>query len=98
MKQSKTGRLSLDQARIKREARLDGKYLISTSEDLLPVEDVVLAYKNLWRIEHLNRDLKHLVDIRPVYHRLQDRIRSHVLLCWLALLGSFRCSVVHTTS
>ncbi len=34
----------------------------------------------------LNRDLKHLVDIRPVYHRLEDRIRSHVLLCWLALL------------
>ena len=50
------------------------------------MEDVVLAYKNLWRIERLNRDLKHLVDIRPVYHRLEDRVRSHVLLCWLALL------------
>ena len=86
VKQSKTGTLSLDQAKIKREARLDGKFLISTSEDSLPVEDVVLAYKNLWRIERLNRDLKHLVDIRPVYHRLEDRIRSHVLLCWLALL------------
>jgi hypothetical protein len=86
IKQSKTGTLSLDKARIKREARLDGKFLISTSEDMLPVEDVVLAYKNLWRIERLNRDLKHLVDIRPLYHRLEDRIRSHVLLCWLALL------------
>jgi len=52
----------------------------------MSVEDVVSAYKNLWRIERLNRDLKHLVDIRPVYHRLEDRIRSHVLLCWLALL------------
>ena len=86
VRQSKTGVLSLDQGKTKRDARLDGKYLISTSEDSLPVEDVVLAYKNLWRIERLNRDLKHLVDIRPVYHRLEDRIRSHVFLCWLALL------------
>lgn len=86
IRQSKTGILSLDQGKVKRDARLDGKYLISTSEDSLPVEDVVTAYKNLWRIERLNRDLKHLVDIRPVYHRLEDRIRSHVLLCWLALL------------
>ncbi|MEN3005608.1 hypothetical protein [Dehalobacterium formicoaceticum] len=32
------------------------------------------------------RDLKHTLDIRPVYHRLSDRIKSHVLLCWLGLL------------
>jgi len=37
-------------------------------------------------VERVFRDLKHLVDIRPVYHRLADRIRAHVLLCWLALL------------
>ena len=86
IKQSRRGALGLDRVKIMREARLDGKYLISTSEDSLPVEDIVTAYKNLWRIERLNRDLKHLVDIRPVYHRLEDRIRSHVLLCWLALL------------
>ena len=86
IRQSKTGLLSLDHGKLKRDARLDGKYLISASEDSLPVEDVALAYKNLWRIERLNRDLKRLVDIRPVYHRLEDRIRSHVLLCWLALL------------
>jgi hypothetical protein len=86
IKQSRKGALSLDQAQVKRDSSLDGKYLISTSEDDLPVEDVVAAYKNLWRIERLNRDLKHLVNIRPVYHRLEDRIRAHVLLCWLALL------------
>ena len=32
------------------------------------------------------RTLKHTLDLRPVYHRLGDRIRAHVLLCWLALL------------
>ncbi len=37
-------------------------------------------------MERVFRDLKHLVDIRPVYHRLADRIRAHVLLPWLGLL------------
>ena len=37
-------------------------------------------------IERVNRDLKHTVDVRPVYHRRSDRIKAHVLLCWLALL------------
>lgn len=37
-------------------------------------------------IERVFRDLKHLVDIRPVHHRLPERIRAHVLLCWLAML------------
>ena len=38
-------------------------------------------------MERVFRDLRDTVDIRPVYHRLADRIRAHVLLCWLALLG-----------
>ena len=32
------------------------------------------------------RDMKQVLDLRPVYHRLEERIRAHVLLCWLALL------------
>ena len=47
---------------------------------------MVLGYKQLHEIERVNRDLKHTVDVRPVYHRREDRIRSHVLLCWLSLL------------
>ncbi len=57
-----------------------------TSDESLPAEDVVRGYKQLWQIERVHRDLKHTVDIRPVYHRLEDRIRAHVLLCWLGLL------------
>ena len=45
-----------------------------------------MGYKQLWAVERIFRDLKHVVDIRPVYHRLADRIKAHVLLCWLALL------------
>jgi len=86
IRQTKTGKLRLDKARIKAEERYDGKFLVSTSDHQMPAEDVALGYKQLWRIERLNRDLKHTVDLRPVYHRLEDRIRAHVLLCWLALL------------
>ncbi len=86
LRQTKGGRLELDRGKINREAKLDGKYLISTSDDYLPTEDVVLGYKQLHEIERVNRDLKHTVDVRPVYHRREDRIRSHVLLCWLSLL------------
>jgi len=52
----------------------------------LSVEDVVLGYKQLFEIERVNRDLKQTIDVRPVYHRREDRIKAHVLLCWLALL------------
>jgi transposase len=47
---------------------------------------VVLGYKQLSEIERVLRDMKHLIDIRPVRHRLPDRIRAHVLLCWLGML------------
>lgn len=86
VRQTKGGKLKLDKTKIKQEAKLDGKYLISTSDDDLPAEDVVLGYKQLHEIERVNRDLKHTVDVRPVYHHREDRIRAHVLLCWLALL------------
>jgi transposase len=48
--------------------------------------DVVAGYKQLWAIERVFKDLKNTLDIRPVYHRLDDRIRSHILICWLAMV------------
>jgi transposase len=86
IRQGKGGTLHINRARVKAEEKLNGKSLISTSDDGLPAEDAALGYRHLWKIERLNRDLKHVVDVRPVYHRLEDRIRAHVLLCWLALL------------
>lgn len=80
------GLLRLDQAAIAAEAKLDGKYLLRTSDPHLSAEDVALGYKQLAAIERAWRDMKHVIDLRPVYHRLEDRIRAHVLLCWLALL------------
>lgn len=86
VRQTRTGKLALNRAKIREEAKFDGKFLISTSDDGLRVEDVVAGYKQLAEVERVFRALKHRVDIRPTYHRKADRIRAHVLLCWLALL------------
>ena len=81
-----SGLLRIDAAAITAEAKLDGKYLLRTSDPHLSAEDVALGYKQLAAIENAWRDMKHVIDLRPVFHRLEDRIRAHVLLCWLALL------------
>ena len=80
------GLLRVDHAAIKREAKLDGKFLLRTSDPSLSAEDVALGYKQLAEVEAGWRDMKHTLDLRPIYHRLEDRIRAHVVLCWLALL------------
>ena len=80
------GLLRTDKAAIKTEANLDGKYLLRSSDPHLPAEDIALGYKQLLEVERGWRDMKQIIDLRPVYHRLEERIRAHVILCWLALL------------
>jgi hypothetical protein len=80
------GRLSLDRAKVAAEARLDGKYLLATSDPDLSAEAVTLGYKNLMEAERAFRTMKSTLYLRPVYHHLDQRIRAHVLLCWLDLL------------
>ena len=80
------GTLRLDRARVRAEERLDGKYLLSTTDPSLAAEEVALGYKQLPEVERAFRTLKHELDLRPLHHRLDQRIRAHVLLCWLALL------------
>jgi Transposase DDE domain len=80
------GLLRTDAAAIKAEENLDGKYLLRCSDPRLPAEDIALGYKQLLEVERGWRDLKQVIDLRPVYHRKEERIRAHVILCWLALL------------
>jgi transposase len=80
------GLLRIDRAKMKAEENLDGKYLLRTSDPNLTAEDIALGYKQLFEVERGWRDMKQVLDLRPVYHRLEERIRAHVLLCWLALL------------
>jgi hypothetical protein len=80
------GLLRVDAKAVAAETRLDGKYLLRTADPHLSAEDIALGYKQLMAIEKAWRDMKQIIDLRPVYHRLEDRIRAHILLCWLALL------------
>jgi transposase len=80
------GLLRVDAARTKAEENLDGKYLLRTSDPHLSAEDIALGYKQLLEVERGWRDLKQVIDLRPACHRKEERIRAHVILCWLALL------------
>lgn len=86
VKELKGGKLKIDLTKVKQEQALDGKYLLSSSDESISVEDIALGYKQLLEVERAFRTLKSSLSLRPVYHSKDDRIRSHVLICWLALL------------
>ncbi|HXL44762.1 MAG TPA: IS1634 family transposase, partial [Gaiellaceae bacterium] len=72
---------------INSEAALDGFYVLRTSvtADTLPTDDVVRAYKGLEEVERAFGTFKGPeLQIRPIHHRLEDRVRAHVFLCTLA--------------
>jgi hypothetical protein len=75
------------QAQIDEEAALDGLYVLRTPVPAgeLDSPGVVTAYKNL---KHVERDFRHIksddLDLRPVFHRLEERVKAHVLICMLA--------------
>jgi hypothetical protein len=75
------------QAQIDEEAALDGFYVLRTPVPAaeLDASAVVTAYKNL---KYAGRDFRHIksddLDLRPVFHRLEERVRAHVLICMLA--------------
>ncbi len=74
-------------ATIEAESRLDGIYVIRTNvpAEKLSASEVVRSYKDLSRAERAFRSLKRVdLEIRPIHHRLADRVRAHVLLCMLA--------------
>jgi len=76
-----------DEAKIAAEASLDGLYVIRTSvsAQTLSAESTVRAYKDLSKVERAFRSIKTVdLKIRPIYHRLEDRVRAHVFLCMLA--------------
>jgi len=80
------GLLRVDRAAVRADANFDGKFLLRTSDESLTAADIAQGYKGLYEAERGWRDLKSTIDLRPVYHRREDRIRAHVQLQWLALL------------
>lgn len=80
------GRLKIDQAKFHFESRYDGRYLLESSDDTLSLQDIVLGHKQLYDVEQAFRTLKTTLELRPNYHSRDDRIRCHILLCFMALV------------
>jgi len=66
------------------DARLDGKWVLRTSTDL-SADEVALAYKSLWRVERTFRKTKSTLEVRPLYHRIDENCIGHIVACFLAL-------------
>jgi transposase len=77
--------VSVNEAKIKEEARFDGKWVLRTNMDL-PAGQVALKYKELWRVEQVFRNMKSIPDTRPVFHQRDETIRGHVFCSFLALV------------
>jgi hypothetical protein len=81
------GWLYLDKEKVKRAEKLDGKWVLITNDDTLSSSDVAEGYKALSLIERCFRSLKSAqIELRPMFHRVDRRIKAHVKLCVLALL------------
>jgi transposase len=69
-----------------REKKLEGKYVIATSEKGLSVLDAVAMYKELTDVESGFRQLKDVMAMRPIYHQIEPRVKAHIFVAALALL------------
>ncbi len=77
--------VSVNQAKIEEEARYDGKWVLKTNTTLT-AEKAALKYKELWQVEQVFRDMKSVLDTRPIFHQRDETIRGHVFCSFLALV------------
>ena len=77
---------SINREKAEEEARFDGKWVLRTNIDDMAAENIALTYKQLWMVEAMFRNVKSLLDTRPIYHKCDETIRGHVFCSFLALL------------
>ena len=77
--------IRIDESKVMEEERYDGKWVLTTNMDM-PADQVALKYKELWRVEHVFRDVKSILETRPIYHKADETIRGHVFCSFLALV------------
>ena len=75
----------IDTEKVKAESRFDGKWVLQTNTDL-PADQAALKYKELWQVERVFRDIKSLLETRPVFHQCDNTIKGHVFCSFLALI------------
>ena len=78
-------RIGIDEKAVEREGKYDGKWILKTNT-AMPAEEVAMAYKSLWQVERAFREMKSSLDLRPVYHWSESRVRGHIMVCFLALV------------
>ena len=76
--------VSLNQEKVEEEKRFDGKWVLKTNT-ALTAEQVALKYKELWQVEQVFRDMKSVLDTRPIFHQRDETIKGHVFCSFLAL-------------
>ena len=79
------GSVRIDEEKIKSEGRFDGKWVLRTNTSLSPAQ-IALKYKDLWMVERIFRDVKTMLETRPVYHQRTENIKGHVFCSFLALV------------
>ena len=77
--------VSIDEEKVRYESRFDGKWVLSTNTNM-SAEKVALSYKELWQVEKVFRDVKALLNTRPIFHQRDRTIRGHVFCSFLALV------------
>jgi hypothetical protein len=77
--------VQIDEAKVQAEERYDGKWVLRTNTDL-SCDQVAIKYKQLWQVERIFRDVKTLLQTRPIFHRRDETIRGHVFCSFLALV------------
>src|SRR6056297_1856413 len=75
----------IDTEKVEAEARFDGKWVLTT-DTALSAEAVALKYKELWQVERVFRDMKSMLETRPVYHQNDENIAGHGFCSFLALV------------
>ena len=77
--------VSIDRKKILEEERFDGKWVLKTNTGL-GAQQVALKYKELWQVEQVFREMKSILETRPIYHQRDETIRGHVFCSFLALV------------
>lgn len=79
-------KFDIDEGSILRDEAFDGYYGIQTSEHTLSEEEIIEAYHKLWKIEESFRIMKSNIEVRPIFHWTEKRIKGHFVICFLAFL------------
>jgi transposase len=83
---SENDQFFLDEEAIAKDKRFDGYYAIQSSRSDLDAQSVLAAYHTLWKIEESFRIMKSTLEVRPIFHWTEKRIKGHFVICFLAFL------------